>query len=90
MCVVTCSVMQLRGLPGKYVEQISQAMHDVIKKCVDPEGKVSSGPTSRYFFVRALARDPELEENLPMLPHHASTLLQWLHDHFYTQGLVRF
>ena len=71
-------VMVLSSLPVEFVEDISQTVHDVIKICVDPEGKVSSGPATRYFFVRALARDAELEDNILMPPKHAYALLQWL------------
>ena len=52
-------LMALASLPVEFVEAIGETVRDVIRTRVDPE-KVSSGPTARYFFVRALARDAEL------------------------------
>lgn len=78
--------MKLGALPATEMDVLSQAVHDLIMACLAPENEASSTFTIGYCVLRALSREPSLENGLPMLPLHAVGILQWLRTHFYADG----
>lgn len=83
-------IMKLGSFPSEEVDILSKSVHDLIMACLAPENEASSTFTLGYCVLRALAREPSLENGLPMLPLHAVAILQWLRNHFYADGELKF